>query len=87
MNDRFFVRVDGTGNVERIAPHHSGSIATIAANPNFREVTVTPIDSLRPDSDVIERVTEMLCDLAELGYYRSKEIAEALAALRLHEAV
>ena len=40
-------------------------------------------DNLRPDSDVIERVTEMLCDLAELGYYRSKEIAEALAALRL----
>lgn len=35
------------------------------------------------DSDVIERVTEMLCDLAELGYYRSKEIAEALAAAGL----
>ena len=37
-------------------------------------------DNLRPDSDVIERVTEMLCELAELGYYRGKEIAEALAA-------
>lgn len=35
------------------------------------------------DSDVIERVTEMMCDLAELGYYRSKEIAEALAAAGL----
>ena len=40
-------------------------------------------DNLRPDSDVIERVTEMLCELAELGYYRGKEIAEALAAAGL----
>ena len=34
-------------------------------------------------SEQIERVTEMLCDLAELGYYRGKEIAEALAAAGL----
>ena len=83
MSDRFFERVDGGGNVRRIHPHHSALIAVAVADPKWREVTVAPVDGLRTDSDVIERVTEMLCELAELGYYRGKEIAEALAAAGL----
>ena len=54
--------------------------AGLLAGPVVGNVSEFPT---RSESDVIEGVTEMLCELAELGYYRGKEIAEALAAAGL----
>ena len=55
MSDRFFERVDGVGSVQRIHPHHSASIGAALADSKWREVTVAPVDDLRPDADIIER--------------------------------
>ena len=78
---RYFQHVLNPGRIESV--RHPIDLEVYAADPIWEEVTVTPLNSLCPDSDVIERVTEMLCDLAELGYYRSKDIAEALAVAGL----
>ena len=57
---RYFQHVLNPGRIESV--RHPIDLEVYAADPIWEEVTVTPLNSLCPDSDVIERAARAMAD-------------------------